>query len=173
VYYRLGKDDKTTVPGLRGEFTADHVQMAREGDGVAFVAMGAVAAEAVAAATALADHGIRCAVAVLAQVHPAPVEDLKRMLSRFRVVFTVEAHYVNGGLGSVVSEVVAEGGLSCRVVRCGVRSSPTSLGGSQAYLHRVNGLSSEALVDTVLSHTAGQTRHRELFSAPLVPRSAG
>jgi transketolase len=79
------------------------------------------------------------------------VNDLAEALSRFPVALAVEAHYVNGGIGSLVSEVVAELGLSCRVVRCGVRSTPGSMTGSQSYLHHRHGLSVEALVETALS----------------------
>ena len=42
------------------------------------------------------------------------------MLGRVRVALTVESHYLVGGVGSLVCEVVAEQRLDCRVVRCGV-----------------------------------------------------
>jgi transketolase len=57
---------------------------------------------------------------------------------------------VSGGVGSLVSEVVAEHGLDCRVVRCGVRTTPDGVVGSQQFLHRVHGLTSEALTDAAL-----------------------
>ena len=40
--------------------------------------------------------------------------------SRVPLALTIESHYLVGGVGSLVSEVVAEAGLGCRVVRCGV-----------------------------------------------------
>ena len=83
-------------------------------------------------------------------MQPAPVEDLAGVLARVPVALTVEAHYVVGGLGSLVAEIAAERGLGCRVLRCGVRRMPDGLSGSQAYLHRTHGLASEALVETVL-----------------------
>jgi transketolase len=39
---------------------------------------------------------------------------------RFRTVFTLENHSVIGGLGSAVSEAVAEAGTRCQVKRLGV-----------------------------------------------------
>jgi transketolase len=150
VYYRLGKDDKTIVPGLRGRFEPGRAQVIREGRDLLFISMGSIASEVVAAAEALARQGINCTVMVVACLNPAPVEDLAEALSRFGVALTVEAHYVAGGVGSLVCETVAEHGIDCRVVRCGVRTTPEGVVGSQQFLHRVHGLSSEALAETAL-----------------------
>jgi transketolase C-terminal domain/subunit len=46
----------------------------------------------------------------------------------------VEAHYLNGGLGSLVAETIAENGLGCRLLRAGVASMPAGEAGSQEYL---------------------------------------
>ncbi|QZZ21433.1 hypothetical protein J5X98_02890 [Leptothermofonsia sichuanensis E412] len=150
VYYRLGKDDRTTIPELEGRFELGRVQTLCEGEDIVIVAMGPLAGEALTAAKTLAQQGIGCTVVVVACLNPAPVADLVNILSRFRVALTVEAHYIVGGVGSLVSEVVAESGIRCRVVRCGVRTTPDGVGGSQRYLQGMHGLSSEALVRTAI-----------------------
>lgn len=150
IYYRLGKDDKTTVPGLGGRFELGRIQLIRDGADLLIIVMGSVANEVASAAAALASQGIACTVAVVACVHPAPVDDLAALVARFPLVLAVEAHYEVGGVGSLVSEVIAEQGLGCRVVRCGVRTLPNGISGSQGYLYGVHGLSSNALVETAL-----------------------
>jgi len=50
----------------------------------------------------------------------------------------------------LVAEVIAEHGIECRLVRCGVKASPDGLSGSQHYLHEVHGLSSTALAGTAI-----------------------
>lgn len=141
VYFRLGKDDRSVVPGLGGRFALGRAQTVRAGSsGVALVALGPVTREAVAAAEVLGERGLDCSVTVVASVSPPPVEDLLEALAGARTVVTVEAHSVVGGLGSLVSEVVAEHGLGCRVVRCGVRSAPDGVGGSEAFLNARHGL---------------------------------
>ncbi len=148
VYYRLGKDDRTTVPGLRGRFELARLQIIREGSDLLMITMGSVATEVASAAVTLADQDISCAVAVVACVNPAPVDDLIALLARFPLVLAIEAHYVVGAVGSLVSEVVAERGLGCRVLRCGIRTTPDGISGSQSYLYSTHGLSSNALVAT-------------------------
>jgi len=155
IYYRLGKDDKSIVPGLDGRFELGRAQLIREGQDLLIIAMGSIASEVVSAAAALAAKSISCAIAVVASLNPAPVDDIANILVRFPLVLTVEAHYVVGGVGSLVSEVIAERGLRCRVVRCGVKSSPDGVSGSQDYFHRAHGLSSELLVETALRALRG------------------
>jgi transketolase len=150
IYYRIGKDDRTTVPGLDGRFELGHAQLIGTGQDLLIVTMGSIASEAASAAEALNQRGIPCTLMVVASLNPPPIDDLAKALSQFPLTLTVEAHYTTGGIGSLVSEVVAEYSLNCRVVRCGVRTTPNGLSGSQDYLHHIHGLSSQDLIETAL-----------------------
>ena len=97
------------------------------------------------AAELLQGEGIDCEVMVVASINPAPVDDLKRSLSKFRQAVTVEAHYAAGGLCSLVSEVVAQSGINCRITRCAIESSPDGETGGQAFLYNKFGISAEAV----------------------------
>jgi transketolase len=146
IYYRLGKDDQTTIPGLNGRFEIGRVQQICNGTDLLIVTMGSIANEAVKAVETLAGHGVSCALLVVSSLNPSPITDLEEALSSFRNTITIEAHYIVGGLGSLVAEVIAENDLSCRLVRCGVRDVPTGITGSQDYMLRLNGLKSDQLV---------------------------
>jgi transketolase len=148
VYYRLGKDDTFTVPGLDGRFELGRAHQVRDGVDVALITTGSISAETVAAADLLAAQGIAASVLVVASIQPAPVDDLAAALARVPVAVTVEAHYAAGGLGSLVAEVSAERGLACRLLRCAVRTPPDGVSGGQAYLYRVHGLSRDAIAET-------------------------
>jgi transketolase len=150
IYYRLGKDDKTVVPGLNGRFSVGQAETIRDGRDVLLVAMGAVATEAVTAANQLAARGVEATVTIVASVNPPPVEDLAIAAARVPLVVTVEAHSVNGGVGSLVAETIADRGLGCRLVRCGVRMAPDGRSGSTDYYHRVHGLDAAAVSETVM-----------------------
>ena len=150
IYYRIGKDDQTVVPGLEGRFELGRLQCIGEGDDLLMLAMGSVASEASAAVQSLAARGVACRLAIVATVHPAPGDELAWLLARYPVAMTVEAHYRVGGLGSLVAEVIAERGLPCRLTRCGVASMPNGITGSQRHLYQLHGLSSEKLVETAL-----------------------
>jgi transketolase len=150
VYFRLGKNDVTTIPGLDGRFRLGRAERIRDGDDLALVVTGNVATEAVAAAEELAGRGVEASVLVVASVAPAPADDLADALGRVPLALTVEAHYATGGLGSLIAEVIAERGLACRLVRCGVAASPDGVCGSQAYLQERHGVGRDALVARAL-----------------------
>jgi transketolase len=148
VYYRIGKDDQTSIPGLDGRFELGRAQVCREGSDLLFIVMGSMAKEVTEAAQVLAEQGLSATIMVVASLNPPPVEDISDALSRFNVAMTVEAHYTVGGVGSLVSEIAAERGAGCRIVRCGVKRAPDAVSGSSDYLNHAHGITSTALVET-------------------------
>ena len=140
VYYRLGKDDKTVIPGLDGRFERGCAQVTSSGGDLLILAMGAIAREAAAAAETLRAKGLSCTVAVVAEVNPAPTEYLAELLKKFKAVMTVEAQYINGGLGSLTAEIIAERRLPCKLLRRGIKTMPAGFSGSEDHMNRHFGL---------------------------------
>ena len=156
IYYRIGKEEKVVVPGLDGRFRLGRAEIVRAGDDLAFVVMGALAPEVCAAAEQLAAEGISATVAVVSSFNPSPVEDLARLAQSHRLLVSVEAQYVDGALGSLVAETIAEAGSGARLVRIGVRRPPQGRSGSQRFYHALHGLDRAAIVERVLSLVAGE-----------------
>lgn len=150
IYYRLGRDDANTVPGLNGRFDRGRGQRIKDGRAMLVLAMGAIARQAEEAVRQLEKLGIDAGLVIIDTVNPPPVEHLKQALADVPIAMTVEAHYLVGGLGSLVSEIVAEGGLPCRVVRCGVSAMPLGRVGSEAYMTGRHGVSTQAVVESAL-----------------------
>ena len=158
IYFRIGKDDRTVIPGLDGRFELGRAQVVREDGDLVFVCMGSVTSEAVAASDLLRNSGVEAALVVVASLSPAPTDDLADVLSRFDLAITVEAHSITGGVGSLVAEVIAERGLDCRLVRCGVRSLPDGISGGQAFMHSLHSLSPDGLRATAMAALEGLRR---------------
>jgi transketolase len=149
IYFRLCKQGEA-VAGLEGRFELGRADVIRDGGDVALVVLGNLAGEAVRAADLLEAEGISATVVVVSSLNPSPVADLAELLGTVPVAVAAEAHYVNGGLGSLVCEVVAEQAISCRVIRCGLQEMPRGLSGTLPYLYEQVGLSSSALARTAL-----------------------
>ncbi|MBI4550163.1 MAG: 1-deoxy-D-xylulose-5-phosphate synthase [Candidatus Omnitrophica bacterium] len=150
VYFRLGKDDRTEVPDLNGRFALGRTQLIGSGSDLLLVTMGSVTANVAKAARLLSAKGVEATIAVVSNFNPSPAEDLAALLASFPLVLTAEIHYTVGGLGSLVSEIIAEKGLASRLVRCGIKGMPDGLSGSLAYLYEKHGLSDKALAETAL-----------------------
>jgi len=157
MYYRIGKDDRREVPGLEGRFELGRVDVLGSGADLLFLAMGAVSAEVAAAAGKLVAKGLRSTLGIISTVNPPPIDDLVHLLSQFPLAITVETHQLNGGLGSLVCEVVAENAIRCKVVRVGVAGPPSGLTGSEDFLNRRHGLDCDSLVATAISAAAGSS----------------
>lgn len=150
AYLKLGKGGRA-VPGLDGRFGLGRAELIGEGEDVALLAYGSMVAEAVDAAALLEVEGVRATVGVIASLAPPPVRDLVDLLDRVPLAVALEAHYVTGGLGSLVSEVVAERSLGCRVVRQGVTDLPPGDTGSAAFLNARHGLTARAVARSAMS----------------------
>lgn len=150
LYFRLGRASEP-VAGLDGRFCLGHIDLIGDGSDVALIALGTMSAEAVAAGDQLAAEGIEATVAVVSSLAPAPVADLQALLDRVSLAVTLESHYVVGGIGSLVAEVMAEMGAPCRLVRAGVREMPRGETGPSAFLNERHAIDAGSVTQTVRS----------------------
>lgn len=153
VYYRLSKAS-TRVTGLTTDFELGRLARLRSGSDLALIALGSTVTDAVAAAEQLATDGIEATVAVVESFNPSPHDDLAELLADLPFAVTIESHFVDGGLGSLVAEVIAERGLATRLRRCGLDDLPRGMTGSLAFLKERFGLSPTAIAGTVTSLVA-------------------
>jgi transketolase len=153
IYFRISKRGDA-LPGLDGRFELGRLAIVREGGDAAILAIGSIAHEAVAAAELLAEQGIEATVAVVPTFNPSPSEEIAELLEGMPAALTVEAHYRDGGLGSLVAETIAERGLGCRLLRAGVAHMPGGEAGSQQYLEDRHGLSAARLTEQLASALA-------------------
>jgi len=86
-------------------------------------------------------------VALVSSFNPDPADEIAALLDGVPTALTVEAHYRNGGLGSLVAETIAERGLDCRLLRAGVDRMPSGETGSQRYLEERHGLTAPQLAE--------------------------
>jgi len=150
IYLRLCKEG-ASVPGLPADgFELGRAVLIGDGEDVALIALGNMAGAAVRAADELANRGVAATVAVVSSFNPAPVADLAALLGRVPLALSIESHYLTGGLGSLVAEVIAEHGIRCRLVRRGIRDMPRGLTGSPAYLYGQVGLAPHQLARAVI-----------------------
>ncbi len=149
IYYRLGKDQQTVVPGLAGRFAWDEPTLVREGRDVLLIATSSIAAETARVAAELDASGISAAMAVVAQINPAPADALTSLMRRFRLVCSVENHFASGGFGSMIAEVATDHAITCRVLRIGASGDTDGRSGSTAFMHRHRGISPEQILQAV------------------------
>jgi transketolase len=155
VYLRglRGQVPEILTPPL--EFTIGATRLLRDGGDVAFIGTGLGSRWALEAAELLASRGVAAAVLHAPTLKPFDADAVAGFAARFPAVITVENHSVTGGLGSAVSEALAERGLSCRVHRRGVpdRWAPA---GTLDFIRAELGLDAAALAATATDAAGGK-----------------
>jgi transketolase len=163
VYLRTSRNPVPVVyePGERFPIGGSRV-LAESGDDVATViASGIVVHAALEARALLADEGIALRVIDAYSIKPIDAGTVVRAASETGLVVTVEDHYLEGGLGGAVAEVLADAGSAARLVRHGVREVPTS--GKVAALYGAAGLDGKGIAAAV--RAAHKARPKESVAA--------
>ena len=136
------------------DFDAGKLKFIREGSDVAIIASGSVINECIRASRALKRDNISCAVLNASTLKPFDYETLKNIADTYGIIFTVEEHFISGGLGGIVSEFLA--GLDekkSRLIRIGVSDEfPTA--GTYAYMLERNGLNAENIANKIKNSLA-------------------
>jgi len=116
------------------------------GEDVLIVTAGITTEEALRARAALAKAGLSVRHLHLNTIKPFDAAALLDHIASVRYgVVTLENHVIDGGIGSLVAEVMADNGVGKRLRRLGLRDTYAH-GGSRPYLMRYYGLDALALV---------------------------
>lgn len=146
VYIRL---DGKALPELHDEnyhFTPGAIDVLREGADVALVAMGSTVYEIVNAAAQLADRGISAAVINVPSIRPCDTAQLLAILQKSRHVITVEEHNINGGVGSLVAEVLAEAGCAIPLIRLGIADGGYAIAAGREDMRAHHGIDAAGVI---------------------------
>ncbi|HAU3358598.1 TPA: transketolase family protein [Salmonella enterica subsp. salamae] len=146
VYVRL---DGKALPELHDghyRFVPGKIDMLRQGNAIALVAMGSVVHEAVSAAEQLAEQGIEASVISVPSIRPCDTSQLLALLETHQVVVSVEEHNVNGGIGSLVAEVLAEAGSAIPLRRLGIANGGYAIAADRTTLRAHHEIDAAGLV---------------------------
>jgi transketolase len=102
VYLRLQKEPVADLPALAGPFTIGRARLLREGNDLAIITAGSLAARALNAALELEPSGVSVRVLQLSTLKPIDIDALQDTARRCRVILTVEEHNIVGGLYEAV-----------------------------------------------------------------------
>ncbi len=157
VYIRLGKTDVPVIFDPRDAFEPGKALVLREGTDVTVVVTGVILSQAMEAAEALSREGISVRLVNMHTVKPIDRGAIVESAQKTGRIVTVEEHSTIGGLGSAVSEVLAE---ECPVVMrmIGVRDC-FGESATEEELYRKHGMTPEAIAETLRKVVTQRERH--------------
>lgn len=151
MYIRLAKGGDPVVSSAdKDDLQIGRGVVLREGHDIILVTTGIMAARTLAAAEAIAAHGLSCGVVHLHTLKPLDEALVRHVAARARLVVTVEEHVRNGGLGSAILECLADAPAPCpRILRFALPDTFSEHYGSQDAVLDLCGLTPAAIAQAV------------------------
>ena len=122
------------------------ISVLNKGTDILVVTSGISTEEALRARSAIKNAGISIQHIHLHTIKPINKELLLSQIEKVKYgVVTMENHLINGGIGSIVADIIAENGIAKRLIKLGLNDT-FAHGGSKKYLLKYYGLDAFALV---------------------------
>ena len=138
-------------PESERSFALGKASLLREGNDVTIFGTGLTVGDALRAGEMLAGKGISARVFSMHTVKPIDKDAILQSAKETNLIVTIEEHTVIGGLGGAVAEVLADAGSGTPLRRLGLQDVFACMVGSHQDVKNRFGITSEAIVETVLS----------------------
>jgi transketolase len=151
VYIRM---DSARFPVLHDEsyqFEPGRIDVLQQGKDISIFAMGSTVCEACVVKDILDDQGISAEVVNISSIRPLDRNGIIESVRKTGRALTVEEHSVHGGVGSLVSEVVAEEGLDARVTRLGFTEGEFATHGPRNEMRAAAGIDTDGIVRAAIA----------------------
>lgn len=160
AYIRLDRTGKPLIYAVRSEISngvytnseesfSDGMSILSTAKDLCLIATGRMVWAAQKAAEKLSKRSIGTGVVDLYRIKPLNTELLLEAIGKVKYIATLEEHSTIGGIGSAISEVLAERKENHRLRRLGLLDKFCRQYGSRDYLQTLNNLDVKGVVDTL------------------------
>lgn len=142
TYIRIGKSDKPSVHDFNSNVKLQCPM---------FVGGNRTSKNAIFATGSMVSTGLEltkkfdCAIFSMPILKGFNSADVVAELNKYQTIASLEEHSIHGGLGSIISELITDNGLSCRLSRQGITKYYTKGVGSYEYAIKYHELDVESL----------------------------
>ncbi len=151
VYIRIGRSVDPVVHEKPIKFEVGKGIHMRDGDDAVILATGVMLKDAVKATEILAYKGIEVGLYSIPTIKPMDKNLVMECKKKYKYIFTLEEHSINGGLGSAVGDIILEDVKSCDVnlIKLGFPDVFAPVAGTREYLNDYYGLSPEKIANKI------------------------
>lgn len=148
VYIRLDSAKLPDIHDANYRFRPGQADVLYVGDDITILAMGSTTHEVVAAKKLLEQDGVSAEIISLPSIRPLDRKLIVESLAKTGNAITVEEHSQHGGIGSLVSEIIAEEGLQCRIKRLGFAEGHFAVSGPRNEMREYIGIDAASIAQT-------------------------
>jgi len=148
VYIRLGKAGEPTVHIKKPKFSIGKGIVVKKGMDVTIFTMGTMLPTAVKVSEMLKKK-YSIGVISMPSIKPLDEKIILEYARKGKSIFSLEEHFITGGLGSAMAEVLAENKTGVMFKRIGVPNEFSKKTGNQNFMRGLNGLLPEQICSVI------------------------
>lgn len=150
VYVRL---DKGVQPALytTGSDFSQGFSVLRQGADIVILATGLMVHRALEVAHELSRRRIEAGVVDLYRIKPVDEKGLSGILKNYKKIVTLEENSIIGGIGSLVSEILADNRIFLPLKRVALRDEQCFSYGDRDWLHRACGIDKASVLEKIIA----------------------
>jgi len=145
TYVRLDRQEVPEIYGPRASF-ADGFNELRQGDDICIVATANMVHSALAVNRRFAQQGKSIGVIDLFRLKPIG-EEFKQALAKYKTIVSLEEHLLEGGMGSIISELITDERLPIALKRIGLDRYVYAYG--RKNIQKLCGIDEDSVVKTI------------------------
>jgi transketolase len=149
AYIRLDREQQQPIYDFSSEFCSGFTVLGEDERDVCIVSTGSMVRRAIEVAERLNATSIATKVIDVYRLKPIEAEKLINAVSGVKMLVTVEEHTLNGGLGSIVSELLTDFDLRIPLKRLGIKDEAVFGYGPRPDLHKERGLDVDSIERTI------------------------
>ena len=146
IYYRIGKNTDSLSDNIDYVEGKNFIQLSKGDDSVAVLGIGSIVEE-ILMCNNIIDKKISSYA--ITKIDQKISQELIPIIKKYNKIVTVEAHYINGGIGSMISEIIAENKLATQLFRLGVRDLSDGIFGDTQFMYRKHQISSKDIFNII------------------------
>lgn len=150
-YIRLDRQSLQEVYAENDSRLDDGFIEIEQGENVCVVAKGVMLQQALKVREILKDEGINIGVVDAYRIKPVDLSVFTKVLNPYKKIVTLEEHFLSGGLGSIVAELMSDLSILKPLKRIGIEDHYYLENGDRDCLHKMTGIDVSSTVSVIRS----------------------
>lgn len=143
VYIRMGMSNEKEIYQEDYEIEIGKNITIKEGKDATVFCTGSIISEVLEASEKLNEENIDIKIIDIHTIKPFDVENVKQECKQQEKIFSVEEHNIIGGIGSSITDVIAENGIGAKLTKIGLKDKFAEGYGTYQEIKKMNGLDAE------------------------------
>lgn len=149
VYIRMGMSNEKEIYDNDYEFKIEENVTIKDGKDILIYTTGSIISEVLEASKLLELDCVSVKIVNIHTLKPFNEQLIVADLANFKTVFSIEEHNINGGLGSIISEVIASNNISSKLYKIGLNDVFAIDYGTHTQILKSNNLDSSSIYNII------------------------